>query len=281
MMKYLASADEQRNHQEATAPENSKTANMVNLEIERLQQLVQQPPSEYASTDPDDESAMAETSDSESSVENMRYRARGRRKDKKGRRHWHCSRSPSTSPSRSPPKYLSKFCARRSGSRKPDKQDITPTNCTHCKEFGGYGLAHTLPKSVTHKKCNYNKKWKGWRPEWVCKNIGVAYKEHYDCNELRDVDLDKKHSKDKWTKLTTGNKITKNVASYDVHLSNAYAKLAEFSADPGPPPEDNTKKTETKTTTETKFKQTPKQIQTQISTASPIKICNVYVKDEG
>ena len=69
MMKYLAAADKQRNRQEATAPENSKTANMVNLGIERLQKLVQQPPSDYSSTDRDDESAMAETSDSESSVE--------------------------------------------------------------------------------------------------------------------------------------------------------------------------------------------------------------------
>ena len=51
MMIYLAAADEQRNHQEATAPENSKTSNTANIGIERLQQLVQQPPSEYASTD--------------------------------------------------------------------------------------------------------------------------------------------------------------------------------------------------------------------------------------
>ena len=45
MMIYLAAADEQRNHQEATVPENSETSNMVNIGIDRLQQLVQQPPS--------------------------------------------------------------------------------------------------------------------------------------------------------------------------------------------------------------------------------------------
>ena len=62
MMKYLAAADEQRNHQEAMAPENSKTANMVNLGIKRLQQLVQQPPpSDYTSIDRDDDSVMAAT----------------------------------------------------------------------------------------------------------------------------------------------------------------------------------------------------------------------------
>ena len=61
MMIFLAAADEQRNRQEATAPENNKTANMVNMGIERFQQLVQQPPSGYASTDHNEESAMAAT----------------------------------------------------------------------------------------------------------------------------------------------------------------------------------------------------------------------------
>ena len=63
--------------------------------------------------------------------------------------------------------------------------------------------------------------------------------------------MDEKHSKEKWEKVTRGNKITKEVAPYYVHLSKAYANIAKFSADPGPPPEDNTQKTETKTTTET------------------------------
>ena len=53
MMSFLAAADEQCNHQEATAPENNETANMVTMGIERLQQLVQQLPSDYASTDRD------------------------------------------------------------------------------------------------------------------------------------------------------------------------------------------------------------------------------------
>ena len=69
MMRYMAAADKQRNHQETTAPENSETSNMVNLGIEPLQQLVQQPPSDYASTNHDDESVMAATFDSEISVE--------------------------------------------------------------------------------------------------------------------------------------------------------------------------------------------------------------------
>ena len=73
MMSFLAAADKQRNRQEGVAPENSETSNMVNIGIERLQQLVQQPPFEYTSANRNDESAMAATSDSESSVE-TRYR---------------------------------------------------------------------------------------------------------------------------------------------------------------------------------------------------------------
>ena len=45
MVIYLAAADEHRNSQEATAPENSETDNTVNLAIEGFQQLVQQPTS--------------------------------------------------------------------------------------------------------------------------------------------------------------------------------------------------------------------------------------------
>ena len=129
MMKYLDAADKQRNCQEATAPE-TETANMVKLGIELLQHLVHQPPSEYASNDRDDDSAMSEMLESKSSVEKMRYRARGRNKDKKGCRHRHRSRSLSTSLSHSPPQYCRKSLARRSVSRKLDKRDINPTNCT-------------------------------------------------------------------------------------------------------------------------------------------------------
>ena len=75
MMKYLAAADKQKNRQEATAPETNGTANMVNLVIDWLQQLVQQP-SEYASTNCNDESTMSATSDRESLVEKIRYRAK-------------------------------------------------------------------------------------------------------------------------------------------------------------------------------------------------------------
>ena len=40
MMTYLASAEEQRNRQEATAPEETEKVNIVSMGIERLQQIV-------------------------------------------------------------------------------------------------------------------------------------------------------------------------------------------------------------------------------------------------
>ena len=140
---------------------------MVSMGIERLQQLVHQPLEIYVLEETGYNRVMAETSDSESSAERGSYRGRGRRKDKKERKerkHIKRSRSPSTSPSRSQPRCGCRSRESRSTSRKPAAKDTNPKNCPFCKEFGVYGLAHTAPKNVLHKQCNYNKKWKGWRP---------------------------------------------------------------------------------------------------------------------
>ena len=53
-----------------------------------------------------------------------------------------------------------------------------PTGCKYCTKYGGNGLAHGPPNNIPHSKCNYNKKWIGWRPEWVCKKIRVNFKEY-------------------------------------------------------------------------------------------------------
>ena len=55
-----------------------------------------------------------------------------------------------------------------------------PTNCKCCKKYGGNGLAHAPPKKTPRSECNFNKKYKGWRPRWVCNKIGVDYKEGSD-----------------------------------------------------------------------------------------------------
>ena len=45
-------------------------------------------------------------------------------------------------------------------------------DCRYCAKYGEDGLAHVLPNNILKSKCSYNKKWTGWRPEWVCKKIG-------------------------------------------------------------------------------------------------------------
>ena len=147
--------------------------------IERLQQLVWQPMERYALEESGDKSAMAATPESESSAERSRYRGRRRKnekKEKKERKHRQNFRYPLTSPSRSLPIWRSRSRPRRSTTRKSAAKDINPTKCPFSKEFGGYGLSHAAPKNVPHKNCNYNKKWKGWMPEWVCKKIGIRYR---------------------------------------------------------------------------------------------------------
>ena len=66
--------------------------------------------------------------------------------------------------------------------------------------------------------------------------------------------MDEKQNKEKWTGITRGNKITKKVAPYYVHLSHALAKLSEFSADQGPPPLDYNNKTSNQNKHQSNFK---------------------------
>ena len=49
------------------------------------------------------------------------------------------------------------------------KKEAQPARNLQKAQFGGNGFAHGPPKNIPHNKCNYNKKWKGWRPDWVCK----------------------------------------------------------------------------------------------------------------
>ena len=49
--------------------------------------------------------------------------------------------------------------------------------------YGEKGLTHGPTNNVPHTKCNYKKKWTGWRPDWVCKKIGVEFKKYDECSE--------------------------------------------------------------------------------------------------
>ena len=38
-------------------------------------------------------------------------------------------------------------------------------------------MAHGPQNKALHAKCNYNEEWDGWRPDYVCKRMNIAYKE--------------------------------------------------------------------------------------------------------
>ena len=82
---------------------------------------------------------------------------------------------PSTSQSLSPLIRRKRTISRRSHSRTNIGRDElkekknNPTGCKYCTKYGGKGLAHGPPNNSSHSKFNYNKKWTGWRPEWICK----------------------------------------------------------------------------------------------------------------
>ena len=50
-----------------------------------------------------------------------------------------------------------------------------------------------------------------------------------------------RREEEQWTKVIKCSKTTKKAAPYYTTLSNAYARLEEFSENPGPPPETQTK----------------------------------------
>ena len=58
-----------------------------------------------------------------------------------------------------------------------------PIGCKDCTKYGRNGLSHGPPNNILHSKCNYNKKWTEWRPEWVCKKISVDFIEYDNFSE--------------------------------------------------------------------------------------------------
>ena len=51
------------------------------------------------------------------------------------------------------------------------------------QEVGGNGLVHGAPNNIPHSKYNYNEEWDGWRPQFVCRRMDIAYKERDECDE--------------------------------------------------------------------------------------------------
>ena len=184
ILKTYAAGDEARDLRRAAAPTGRALAVTEGLSF--LEALTRE-------DDDDTEAgeAFAAGSESDSSAETKatsRRRDASRRSSRTTRR-----RSPSTSrsPSRSPsPRDRGRFNrsrgrggessrqdrGRRNGrsrDRRNDRNDDRDTNvtCKHCKKFGRKYAHPHLPE----KKCNWNKKSKYWRPEWVADKMGVKY----------------------------------------------------------------------------------------------------------
>ena len=109
--------------------------------------------------------AYATTSDSESSAEKSTKYRRTKRTSHSSRQ-----RSPSRYPSPPPRQRRDRGSSKRR-SKKTDTDDQPKTNCRHCKNVGRI-KAHPY---VSEASCNWNKKSKSWRPDWVCKKMDVDY----------------------------------------------------------------------------------------------------------
>ena len=173
IMGMLAVADTARDRTKASEPE--EVANSASG-LTQLQMLIQQ--------------GGAETSEEESIAESAYYtatpseRGRGRKKERRPERKSSTRRrSPSTSPSRSPsssrsptPDRRERKSGYRARNKTGDRGEKNATKCPHCEKYKGNGYAHGPPANIPHDKCRFNKKFKGWRPEWVCKKMDVPYK---------------------------------------------------------------------------------------------------------
>ena len=168
--RAMAVADEERDRRKEEAP--GEMADMVSQGMERLAQLVHTPPASIKESEPyssESEIENAHAADSSTSGEEAK---RGRRRTTKKRpRQRSPSPSPSTSRFPSPParrrSSRRSTSSNRTKSKNKEKKEKNPTGCKYCKEYGGNGNAYVPPKSFPHSKCKYNKKYQGWRPEWV------------------------------------------------------------------------------------------------------------------
>ena len=160
-MKFLAAADEARDLRKAKSPSGMTNAVEEGLNyIDALVDSSHRDQSTYGD-------AYAATSDSESSAEKSTKSAyrRAKRMSRSSRQ-----RSPSHSPSPPPRQRRDRGSSKRR-SKKTDTEDQPKNNCRHCKKFGRI-KAHLYASEAS---CNWNKKSKSWRPEWVCKKMDIDY----------------------------------------------------------------------------------------------------------
>ena len=170
IMAILAEADEARDLSRADAPKGMALA--VDEGLSFLDAL----------TDGMDRGeAFAVGSDSESSIEVKSRRSTTRSTKPRRRPSPSSSRSPSRSPSPPPRRRQARSRSRRDSRRDRgrddrEREEKKKSTCKHCKAFGRT-RAHP---NVSESKCNWNKKSKFWRPEWVAKKMGLPYVQRDD-----------------------------------------------------------------------------------------------------
>ena len=128
---------------------------------------------------------------SKSRVSPERGRHKNRKKNETKQRH----HTPSSPPPPSPPpknrrekKNNKKLKAKRKKEESESEEDkpLNPTGCKHFKHYKGNVWDHSPPKIIPHSKCNYNPRYKGWRPEYLFQNIGINYKPYDECDSDSD-----------------------------------------------------------------------------------------------
>ena len=155
IMVELAAADAVRQLDDAPEPNNEGNANAVDGASSYVRRLFDDE-SSYA----DSGTAAAATYDSDSSNESAERRGRDRRaRKKKGG-----GRIKSTKP---PPRGRD---SSRSGKSTDETADNNP--CKHCKKHG----RHKRHPHTEVARCFWNKKWGGWRPDYACRKMGMAFR---------------------------------------------------------------------------------------------------------
>ena len=138
ILSELAAADAIRTLSDAPEP-SSESAHAVNDTVSLFQDLMQAQ-SDY------DESAFAVHSDSDSSRNTRQQSSRSKSRDRSNNG--------------------------RNRSKSRDKTKSINNDCPGCKEF----KRRKRHPNVDNAKCFWNKKYKGFRPAWICQEMEIPYK---------------------------------------------------------------------------------------------------------
>ena len=183
IMKELTTVDESCDRRRAPASEANAAAVGDHLGI--FSGIIE----EYVKTGNHGEAnAVAYDTDSSDGTRRDCGRSKSRKATTRGRSSV-SSPSTSRSPSRSASPPRRRKSKHRDGSRGKDRgkdKDKTKirnkkNDCPHCA-----AVDPPRPKphpSLAQSKCPWSKKYKGWRPEWICGRVGIQFKARYQFSE--------------------------------------------------------------------------------------------------